>query len=144
MPALKPATTRGIVMSFTLNPFLRQVLFVDAAVSGAAGLLMAAGAPFLSPLLGLPLGLLFWSGLALLPFVAVLVVIARRGEASRFAIIDIIAINALWVAASLGLLISGLVEPTMLGYAFVIAQAVAVALLGALQIIGLRRAAAIA
>ena len=57
-------------MSFTLNPFLRQVLFADAAVSGAAGLLMVAGAPFLSPLLGLPTGLLFYAGLALFPFVA--------------------------------------------------------------------------
>ena len=91
-------------MSFTLNPFLRQVLLIDAAVSGAAGLLMAAGAPFLSPLLGLPEALLFWAGLALLPFVAMLVAVARRAEVSRLVLIDIIAINALWVAASLGLL----------------------------------------
>ena len=58
-------------MSFTLNPFHRQVLFVDAAVSGA-------------------------------------------------------------------------VHPTMLGYAFVIAQALAVALLAELQFIGLRRVTATA
>ena len=131
-------------MSFTLNPFLRQVLFVDAAVSGAAGLLMAAGAPFLSPLLGLPENLLFWAGLALFTFVALLIAVARRGKASRLILIDIVAINALWVAASFGLLISGAVQPTMLGYAFVIAQALAVALLAELQLIGLRRVAATA
>jgi hypothetical protein len=121
-------------MSFTLNP----------AVSGAAGLLMVAGSPFLSPLLGLPSGLLFWAGVVLFPFVALLIAVARRGEASRMLMIDIIAINALWVAASFGLLVSGLVAPTMLGYAFVIAQALAVALLAVLQFVGLRRSMAAA
>jgi hypothetical protein len=129
-------------MSFALNPFLRQVLFIDAAVSGSAGLLMAAGAPFLSPLLGLPAGLLFWAGVALFPFVALLVAVARRNEASRIVIIDIIAINAMWVAASLGLLVSGAVAPTLLGYAFVIAQALAVALLAGLQFAGQRQTTA--
>jgi hypothetical protein len=137
-------TKRKNAMSFTLNPFLRQVLLVDAAVSGAAGLLMAAGAPFLSPLLGLPADLLFYAGLLLFPFVALLIVVARRGQASRLALIDIIAINALWVAASFGLLVSGAVAPTMLGYAFVIAQALAVALLSGLQFVGLRQAKATA
>ena len=131
-------------MSFTLNPFLRQVLFVDAAVSGAAGVLMAAGAPLLSPLLGLPENLLFWAGLLLFPFVALLIAVARREKASRLILIDIVAINALWVAASFGLLISGAVQPTMLGYAFVIAQALTVALLAELQFIGLRRVTATA
>jgi hypothetical protein len=129
-------------MSFTLNPFLRQVLIVDAVVSGAAGLLMAVGAPPLSPLLGLPANLLFWAGVALLPFVALLIAVARRGEASRLLLIDIIAINALWVAASFGLLVSGAVAPTLLGYAFVIAQALTVALLAELQFIGFRRTSA--
>jgi hypothetical protein len=131
-------------MSFTLNSFLRQVLFVDAAVSGAAGLLMAAGAPFLSPLLGLPADLLFYAGLLLFPFVALLIVVARRGQASRLTLIDIIAINALWVAVSFGLLISGALSPTMLGYAFVVAQALAVALLAGLQFVGLRQTRATA
>ncbi|HEY6632068.1 MAG TPA: hypothetical protein VIZ90_11500, partial [Rhizobiaceae bacterium] len=126
-------------MAFTLNPFLRQVLFVDAAVSGAAGLLMAAGAPFLSPLLGLPVSLLVWAGIALFPFVALLIAVARRGEASRLVLVDIIGVNALWVAASFGLLVSGAVAPTLLGYAFVVAQALAVMLLGGLQFAGLRR-----
>ena len=62
--------------------------------------------------------------------------------ASRVVIIDIIAINALWVAASFGLLVSGAVTPTLLGYAFVIAQALAVALLAELQFVGFRRTTA--
>lgn len=54
-------------MSITVTPFLRNVLFADALVSGAAGILMMLGAPLLSPLLGLPQDLLFWAGLALVP-----------------------------------------------------------------------------
>jgi hypothetical protein len=127
-------------MTAKLVPFLRQIPFIDAAVSGAAGLLMAGGAQLLSPLLGLPVGLLLGAGLALFPFVALLVVVARRGEASRLVLIDIVAVNALWVVASIGLLVSGAVAPSALGYAFVIVQAATVALLAELQYIGMRRA----
>ncbi len=129
-------------MSVTITPFLRRVLRADALVSGAAGLLMAAGAPYLAPFLGLPSALLFWAGVALFPFVALLVAVSARGEVSRLMLIDIIGINALWVAASFGVLLSGAVAPNLLGYAFVIAQALAVALLAELQFVGFRRSAA--
>jgi hypothetical protein len=45
----------------------------------------------------------------------------------------------LWVVGSVALLISGLVAPTMLGTAFVIAQALIVAILAELQLLGLKR-----
>ncbi|ODT08253.1 MAG: hypothetical protein ABS58_03160 [Mesorhizobium sp. SCN 65-20] len=131
-------------MSTTVTPFLRNTLFADALVSGAAGILMMLGAPLLSPILGLPGELLFWAGLVLVPFVAMLVVIARRATVSRLVMIDIIVINALWVAGSFALLFSGAVDPTMLGLAFVAAQAVTVAVFAELQFIGIRRAAAVA
>ncbi len=57
-------------------------------------------------------------------------------------LIDIIGINALWVAASFGVLLSGAIAPNLLGYAFVIAQALTVALLAELQFVGFRRSAA--
>ena len=129
-------------MSVTITPFLRNVLRADALVSGAAGLLMAAGAPWLAPFLGLPSGLLFWAGVALFPFVALLLGVAARGEVKRLMLVDIIGINALWVAASFGVLFSGAVAPNVLGYAFVIAQALAVAVLAELQFVGLRRSSA--
>jgi hypothetical protein len=47
----------------------------------------------------------------------------------------------LWVAGSIGLLVSGWVAPTMLGTAFVTAQAVVVGVLAELQFVGLRRGA---
>jgi hypothetical protein len=73
------------------------------------------------------------------PYVALLVLTARRQSVARIVIIDIIAINALWVAASFALVVSGAIEPTALGAAFVSAQALMVALFAALQFIGLRR-----
>jgi hypothetical protein len=79
----------------SIAPFLRNVLNADALISGAAGILMMLGAPLLSPLLELPAELLFWAGLALVPFVAMLVVIARRPTVSKLVLIDIVAINAL-------------------------------------------------
>ena len=51
----------------------------------------------------------------------------------------IIALNVAWVAGSIGLLMSGIVAPTVLGYAFVIFQAVVVGVFAELQFIGLRR-----
>lgn len=128
-------------MSITVTPFLRNVLFADALVSGAAGILMMLGAPLLAPLLGLPAELLFWARIALVPFVAVLVVIARRATVSKLVMIDIIIINALWVIGSFGLLVSGLVAPNLLGIAFVTAQALTVAVFAELQFVGIRRAA---
>jgi hypothetical protein len=128
-------------MSIAVTPFLRNVLHADALISGAAGLLMMLGAPVLSPLLELPAELLFWAGLALVPFVAMLVVIARRAAVSKLVMIDIIAINALWVIGSFALLVSGIVQPNLLGIAFVAAQALTVAVFAELQFVGIRRTA---
>jgi hypothetical protein len=68
--------------------------------------------------------------------------VALRERISRAAIIAIIVYNALWTVDSLLLLVSGWVTPTALGYAFAIAQALAVAAFAALQIMGLRKARA--
>ena len=50
-----------------------------------------------------------------------------------------IACNAVWTVASVALVIDGFVTPTALGTVFVIGQAVAVAALGVLQYVALRR-----
>lgn len=126
-------------MSITVTPYLRNIVHADAIMSGAAGLLMLAGAPLLAPLLDLPVGLLRWAGFALIPWTVLLVVLARRETMSRIMLFDVIAINALWVAASIGILLSGAVSPNFLGYAFVVAQALAVGVLAELQFLAYRR-----
>jgi hypothetical protein len=130
----------------TIHPsrFLRGVLLADAAASGATSLLLIAGAGLLEGLLGLPVVLMREAGLVLVPYVAFVAWVATREHVARAAVWAIIAANAVWAIASIGLLAGGLVAPTLLGYAFVIAQAVVVALLGELQYVGLRRQEAVA
>ncbi|MGH7490582.1 MAG: hypothetical protein ACREMY_33965 [bacterium] len=127
-------------MSYDQSPtFLRRALILDALASGATALLMIAGAGLVEGLLGLPAALLRGAGLVLVPYVAFVVYAGTRDIISRSAVWMIIVANMAWAAASALLLVSGWVSPTALGYAFVIAQAVVVALLGELQYMGLRR-----
>jgi hypothetical protein len=132
-------TNRRKPMPITVTPFLRNVLLLDAVATGATAVLALAGASLLGPLLGIPSGLLFWAGVALVPFVAMVFAVSRRQTVSRAMLVEIIAINVLWVVASFGLLVSGAISPNLLGIAFVSAQAVAVALFAELQYVGLRR-----
>jgi hypothetical protein len=125
-------------MSIHVTPYLRNVLLLDGLVSGAAGLVMAAGAPLLGPFLALPEPLLFWAGVVLLPWCAALVFFARRPSLSRLAMLEVVAINGLWVVASFGIMVTGLVQPNLLGVLFVSAQALTVALFLALQFGALR------
>ncbi|QPC87240.1 hypothetical protein GA830_11180 [Mesorhizobium sp. NBSH29] len=131
-------------MSLIVTPFMRKTLALDAIVSGAAALLMIAGSSYLSLFLNLPAALLFWAGLVLAPFVALLVALARLHAVSRLLLIDIIAVNGLWVATSFGLLASGAVIPNLWGNLFVAAQALAVAAFAILQTFALRQAPSVA
>jgi hypothetical protein len=122
-----------------MSVFLRRALVVDAIASGLTGALMLGGAGVLAPMLGLPTALLQGAGLVLVPYVAFVAIVAARAHISTPAVWAIIACNALWTVASFALLIDGFVTPTALGVAFVIGQALAVAALGALQFVALRR-----
>ena len=119
--------------------FLRRALLVDAAASGLTGALMIAGAGMLTDLLGLPAALLRGAGLVLVPYVAFVAIVAARAHISTAAVWAVIACNAVWTVASVALVIDGFVTPTALGTVFVIGQAVAVAALGVLQYVALRR-----
>ncbi len=124
-----------IIRSFTL----RQALLADALVSGTTGLALALGAGFLTEFLGLPAMLLRSVGVILLPYAAMLVFIATRRTIHPTAVWAVIAINALWALDSIVLLLSGWVTPNIVGYAFIIAQALVVGLFAEIQLISLRR-----
>ena len=94
------------------NTFLRYALLADAIASGATGLLLIAGADLLTGLLGLPVALMREAGLLLVPYVALVAFVGTREAISRPAVQAIIALNVLWVAGSIGLLVSGWVAPT--------------------------------
>jgi hypothetical protein len=119
---------------------LRFALLADAVASGATGLMMIAGADLLTGLLGLPVALMREAGLLLVPYVALVAWVGTRETIWRPAVKVIIALNVAWVAGSVGLLLGGFVAPTVLGYAFVIFQAVVVGVFAELQVMGLRRA----
>ena len=128
----------------TLNPFLRKALIVDAAVSTVATIAMIGGADAIHGLLGLPSGLLFWAGVAMIPFVTTLGLVIRANAAPAGVIPAIIALNFAWVAASLYVAFGPTFAPTLLGQVFVCTQAAAVLLFAELQVMGLRRASATA
>ena len=125
--------------SFQPSPTLRTALIADAAASGVSAVLMLASAGMLEGFTGLPAALLRGAGLILVPFVAFVGYLAAQARLTAAAVWAVIVCNALWVAGSTLLLLSGWVALTALGYAFVIAQAAAVAVFAELQYTGLRR-----
>lgn len=126
------------------SSFLRRVLIADAFTCVMTGLLMLLGAGFLEPLLGLPATLLQNAGLALLPVAGFIAYVATRPQLSRRLVWLVIAGNAIWVADSIVLLMSGWVAPTALGQAFIVVQAVAVAVFAELEYFGIRKSAMVA
>ena len=126
-----------LAATFDRSAFLRRVLYVDAATCVATGALMTLDAAPLSTLLALPADLLFWSGLSLFPIAAFMLWVATRRDIPRPGVWLVICGNAGWVAGSALVLLANV--PAALGYAFVIAQAVVVALLAELEYTGLRR-----
>ncbi|HVE59073.1 MAG TPA: hypothetical protein VNB22_19780, partial [Pyrinomonadaceae bacterium] len=56
-----------------VSRLLRTVLFADAATCLACGLLLSLGGGFLQNLLGLPVSMMFYTGLSLFPFAAFLI-----------------------------------------------------------------------
>jgi hypothetical protein len=122
--------------------FLRRALVADAVISGSTGLLMLAGAGFLETWLGVPAALLRYAGLVLLPFAGLVGVLSRSERPSRTAVWLVIGLNAAWVAGSVLLLVSGQLSPSALGTAFILVQALAVAVFAEMQYMGLRKAGA--
>jgi hypothetical protein len=119
--------------------FLRHVLLADAVVSGATGALMALAAGVLEPILQVPATLLRVAGLALLPYAAFVALLARRDVPPRGMVWAVVACNALWAVDCVALLFTGWIDPSLLGVAFVLMQALVVAAFAELQVIGLRR-----
>jgi hypothetical protein len=118
---------------------LHLALLADAVASGAMGVLLAAGAAPLATWFGLPSELLRAVGLFLIPYAGLLAYLASRPARSPLPAQIVVAGNVLWAVGSMALLVSGLVSPTGLGLAFVIVQALAVAILAEAQLIGLKR-----
>jgi hypothetical protein len=118
---------------------LRLSLRLDAAASGALGILLGAGGAMLDEPLGIPAAVLTPVGAFLVVYAAALWYIGSRSRPNRPAVRVVVAGNLLWVLASVVAAVAGWWSPTALGIAFLIAQAAAVALFAELQFTGMRR-----
>jgi uncharacterized membrane protein len=137
MTNLKENRMTAIAASLDRSTFLRRALWVDAATCLATGALLATAASPLAPFLGLPDELLRYAGVALFPVAAFMGWLSLRREVPRWGAWLAVLGNAGWVAGSA--LVLFVLSPTALGYAFVVAQAAAVAALAELEYAGLRR-----
>lgn len=119
---------------------LRRALAADAIVSGALAFALIVAANPIAQLFGMTASLLSIVGLLLLPWTVWTGWLSRQKHPPRMQVWSVIGINTLWVIDSVILLMSGWVQPTALGTAFIIAQAVVVGVLAEAQYIGVRRA----
>ncbi len=123
------------------STFLRRALLLDAVCCAGLGLMLAIGAAPLGWWFHLPLPLLRESGLFLLAFAGLLGWACTRPQLPRLLVLGIIAGNALWALDSVLLLLPGWIAPNALGAGFILAQAIATALIAELEYVGLKRSA---
>ncbi len=127
-------------MTIRITPFLRNVITLDAIAGAAMATAFTLGGGLIANLSGLPQALLFWAGAALIPYVALLVWLRGHQTTSRLMMVDLVIINAVWVAVSIGLLVSGAIAPNALGIAFDLIQAAAVGAFGVIYAASLKAA----
>ncbi|WP_157254006.1 hypothetical protein [Nonomuraea typhae] len=119
---------------------LRFALRLDGAATAANGLLYLGAAAVFGGMFGLPAALLYPVGAFLAAFGAALLALAARPVISKAATGVFMAVNVLWVIASVEAVIAGWFPLSALGDGLVLAQAAAVAGFTALQYAGLRKA----
>ena len=120
---------------------LRTLLAIDAATCALMGTALLAAPQALGEALGLPTALVGWAGVLLFPC-ALLMLVAALPRATPPALAWLVVIgNGAWVLASLAVA-TVVFTPTVLGVAFVLAQAIAVAVIAALEYRALPRRAA--
>lgn len=125
---------------FIVTPFLRRVLRVDAVLSGLTALALVADAEPLAAWTGLPAGLLQATGLALVPWTAVLAWMGGRDSLPVAALGAVIALNVVWVLDTALLAFGVLGAAQTAGVAVAALQAVGTLVLAELEWWGLKRA----
>jgi hypothetical protein len=123
--------------------FLRRALLADTIFSGVGAVMFSLAASELAPLFNLPEALLLETGLFLIAYTALVGWMSTRQSLPRILVGIVVVGNAAWTLASIALLFSGAVTPSLLGEAAVVAQAIATGTLAELQYIGLRRSGGI-
>ena len=110
---------------------IRTILGLDALTCLGAGAVMSLGAGLLAGPTGLHPNLLLVAGLSLFPVAALFGWMAKTALLNGPLVLLAVVGNVGWVAASIVVLL--MTEPTLFGTAFVLAQALAVAVLAWLE-----------
>ena len=125
----------------TMTPFLRNVLRVDALLSGLTALALMADAEPLAAWTGLPAGALRGIGVALVPWTALLAWLASRAVVPGAAVGTVIALNFVWALDCALAAFGVLGAPAGPGVALLAVQAAGAVVLAELEWVGLRRTA---
>ena len=115
---------------------LRTALRLDAAASGAMGVLLLVLSGPVEEHVGLPVALSLTVGALLLAWAALVGWVSTHLR--RPWVREVVALNVVYVALSVVFALSGWVSLTGLGVVFVLVQAAAVAVLTLLQVAGRR------
>jgi len=124
----------------TAATFLRIVIALDAAACGVMGAAFAFDAGWMAAPLGLSPSLMQPVGLFLLPYAGLLAWLASRPVLPRPVVWTLVGFNVVWAIESIALVALGWAQPTTLGLAVVVGQAVAALIVAELQYLALRRA----
>ncbi|EPH39680.1 hypothetical protein ABT390_33670 [Streptomyces aurantiacus] len=119
---------------------LRLFLALDAAVTGANGLIYLLAAGPVGRLLDVDSAFLRGAGAFLSVYGVLVALLAARPLPPAGATKAVIEVNAVWAVASLAALLLGWLEPSTAGAVWIPLQALVVAAFAALQLGGLRRA----
>lgn len=117
---------------------LTFALTADAVASGAVAALQLAAASSLHPVLRLPHALLVESGVFLVAYTLLLIVLARSPRVPAALVGLIVAGNVGWAIGCLALPALGVLNPSALGIGFLAVQALTVLLFAALEWQGLK------
>lgn len=110
---------------------IRRILGLDALTCLLAGAVMSLGAGLLAGPTGLHPTLLLVAGCSLFPVAALFAWMAKTSLLNAPLVLLAVVGNIAWVAASIAVVV--LTEPTAFGTAFVLAQALVVAVLAWLE-----------
>jgi hypothetical protein len=112
---------------------VRTWLALDAAITGLCGALYLAAAPVVVDLMGSTTGTMRSLGAFLLAFAALVALAARPARPPGGAVPAIVAVNVVWVVASVVVAVAGALDLDGLGRAWAVAQAAVVAVLALQQ-----------
>lgn len=125
----------------TLVPstLLRAALVLDAIGTGAVALLQLGGLEAVARRTGIPEDLLYGTGIFMVGYVALLVVLATRPRLPAWLVGTVVLGNAAWALGAIGLGVGADWPLSGYGVALLAVHAVAVASFAALQYLGMRR-----